>query len=331
MLSRQMLAYSGRARFSTELLHLSEAAGELVELLAASIPKHVRVETDLPEALPRVEVDPTQIRQVIMNLVTNAAEAIGQRPGTVRIAAVREAFDPGLQSGLVLGAELTAGDYVQLSVSDDGEGMTAHTRARLFDPFFTTKGSGRGLGLAAVLGIVRAHHGALHVTSQQGFGTTFRIWLPVAQDTRPAVTREARSEPPPALDAGASERASTSRATHVLVVDDEPIVRMATHAVLDSFDFDVTTVESGDLAVEVVRLHETVDVVLLDVTMPGLPVAATHAAIRELRPKLPIVLTSGFSEQEVIDQLLALPATAFLPKPYSAQDLVDMLQAMVRR
>jgi signal transduction histidine kinase/CheY-like chemotaxis protein len=340
-LSRQMLAYSGRARFSSELLNLGDETTELLELITASIPKHVRVQTDLPADLPRVPVDATQMRQVILNLVTNAAEALAGRPGTVQIAAREGRFDPAEHEGLTLGAEIAAGSFVCLTVRDDGDGMSARTLQRLFDPFFTTKGSGRGLGLAAVLGIVRAHRGALQVRSLQGKGTVFRIWLPAAPGTAehevpsrdaPSGAREPLGEPsaPPtsALDAAHHEpHAEVGQQPRVLVVDDEPVVRTATAAVLQAFGFVVEAAEDGDQAIRAVQATPDLQAVLLDVTMPGRSVTATHTGIRELRPTLPIVLTSGFSEQDVIADLLLRGPTSFLPKPYSAQDLVDRLRS----
>jgi PAS domain S-box-containing protein len=319
-LSQKMLAYSGRGRFTSELLDLSAETAELLQLLEATIPKNVRLSTDLQHEPPPVRVDPAQIRQVIMNLVTNAAEAIGPRPGTVGIAVYAEHFVPAQHGDLTLGALLVPGDYLCLRVSDDGGGMDPRTRERIFDPFFTTKSSGRGLGLAAVLGIVRAHRGVVHVSSQPGAGTTFRIWLPTSRDSRP-----------PAAPPGPPVAAVAASGTRVLVVDDEPIVRQATSAVLEAYGFRVATAEDGDRAVEMVRVMPDLEAVVLDMTMPGRPVVDTHAAIRALRPELPIVLASGFTEQDVIDDLMRKRATVFVQKPFSAQELLDKLAGLLAR
>jgi PAS domain S-box-containing protein len=318
-LSRQMLAYSGRGRFETELLDLSSVTDELLGLLEASIAKNVRVEMELPSGLPLVRVDPAQIRQVIMNLITNAAEAIGERAGTVHLRAAAEHFDPQNHPKLTLGAELPTGEYVCLEVRDDGEGMSPRTLARLFDPFFTTKTSGRGLGLAAVLGIVRSHRGALEVHTVEGRGTTFRVWLPVA---RASVT----SEPLPR----APEPELHARGRRVLVVDDELIVRQAATAVLETFGFVVETAENGDRALELMQMSgASLDAVVLDMSMPGRSVRETYAGIRALRPSLPVVLTSGFTELEVIDELVRQRSTVFVQKPFSAQELVDKLYGLM--
>jgi PAS domain S-box-containing protein len=318
-LSRQMLAYSGRGRFETELLDLSSVTDELMSLLEASIGKNVRVEMELPTGLPLVHVDPAQIRQVIMNLITNAAEAIGERSGTVFLRAGAEHFDPQNHPKLTLGAELVPGDSVCLEIRDDGEGMSPRTLERLFDPFFTTKTSGRGLGLAAVLGIVRSHRGALEVRSVEGKGTTFRVWLPVARASVP------RNEPlpPPSTELRA-------RGLRVLVVDDELIVRQAATAVLESFGFVVETAENGDRALEMMaQSGGSLDAVVLDMSMPGRSVRDTYAGIRTLRPSLPVVLTSGFTELDVIDELVRQRSTVFVQKPFSAQELIDKLYGLM--
>jgi len=321
-LSRQMLAYSGRGRFESELIDLSTVTDELLQLLEASISKSVNVEMALGAGLPLVHVDPAQIRQVIMNLITNAAEAIGARTGTVHVSAAAGRFDPVAYPKLTLGAELAADEYVCLTVRDDGEGMSRQTLKRLFDPFFTTKSSGRGLGLAAVLGIVRAHQGALEVTSSPGAGTTFRVWLPVARRAQ----RDA-----PARVLAASEVPGLQLGKRVLVVDDERVVREAASAVLEAYGFDVETAESGDHAISAMSRASHIDAVVLDMTMPGRNINDTYAGIRGVRAGIPIVLTSGFTEQEVIDNLLTHDATAFMQKPFSAKDLVDKLCALMAR
>jgi CheY-like chemotaxis protein len=207
-------------------------------------------------------------------------------------------------------------------VQDDGEGMSKRTLKRLFDPFFTTKSSGRGLGLAAVLGIVRAHQGALDVASTEGQGTTFRIWLPVAQRAqREAHARVAVSHELPAMQVG----------KRVLVVDDERVVREAASAVLEAFGFHVETADSGDHAVTAMQGSSDFDAVVLDMTMPGRSIGDTYAGIRGARAGIPIVLTSGFTEQEVIDDLLMHEGTVFMQKPFSAQDLLEKLRGLMTR
>jgi CheY-like chemotaxis protein len=234
---------------------------------------------------------------------------------------VAERFDPAAHTNLTLGAELAAGEYVCVAVHDDGEGMSRETLKRLFDPFFTTKSSGRGLGLAAVLGIVRAHQGALEVVSKEGAGTTFRVWIPVAK--RPV--REAQ------VRAVASEAPGQQLGKRVLVVDDERVVREAASAVLEAYGFDVETADSGDHAISAMERTHDIDAVVLDMTMPGRNISATYAGIREMRAGIPIVLTSGFTEQEIIDDLLSHEGTAFMQKPFSAKDLVDKLCALMAR
>lgn len=200
--------------------------------------------------------------------------------------------------------------------------MSRETLKRLFDPFFTTKTSGRGLGLAAVLGIVRAHQGALEVVSKVGAGTTFRVWIPVAPRTaRGAQVRAAVASEVPGQQLG----------KRVLVVDDERVVREAASAVLEAYGFDVETADSGDHAISAMERANDIDAVVLDMTMPGRNISDTYAGIREVRAGIPIVLTSGFTQQEIIDDLLSHEGTAFMQKPFSAKDLVDKLCALMAR
>ena len=317
-LSKQMLAYSGRGPFTTKVLDVSQVVSEMLELVQASIAKNVRLEVELGEALAAVEADPAQLRQVVMNLVTNAAEALGTLSGCVEIRTCAEHFDPPEVPGLTLGAELEPGAYIRLSVADDGCGMDEDTRKRLFDPFFTTKASGRGLGLASVLGVVRAHQGALRVRSTPYEGTTFDVWLPT---TEQVAVVSAQSVP---------ELAVIQPGRRVLVVDDESVVREATAELLKARGFEVWGAEDGTQALETVQREPSFDAVLLDMSMPGPTVTQTHARIRQLDAQVPILLTSGYSDQAVLRDLLQRDSTVFLEKPYGADELVNQLRALLR-
>ena len=314
-LSRQMLSYSGRAHVEAEPTDVSELASELVKLLRASVPAHVELETCLPGGLPRVRADRAQLGQVVMNLVTNAAEAMGEQGGRVRVSTGTEYHDSASRADLTVRARREPGEYVFIEVRDDGPGMDCTTRDRIFDPFFTTKASGRGLGLASVLGIARAHDAALHVETRQGEGSCFRLWLPPTQQPTPS----------PAVAVGAAPQDTQP---HVLVVDDQTMVREATAAALAAVGFVVSMAADGDAALAQAR-RELPDAVVLDMSMPGRSGRNVHAALRKIAPQLPILLMSGYSDPSLLKELLAMPATAFIEKPFSGDDLATKLRALL--
>ncbi|MES2694218.1 MAG: response regulator, partial [Verrucomicrobiota bacterium] len=280
------------------------------QLLSLSISKQAVLRFNLAPGLPAVEGDATQLRQVIMNLVINASEAIGARSGAIGLSTGLTRVDRAYLGGTILAPELPPGTYVSLEVSDNGSGMDAATQAKIFDPFFTTKFTGRGLGLAAVLGIVRGHKGALKVYSEVGRGTTFKILLPCA-----SVAAE------PAPGAAYSPAAWQGRGT-VLVVDDDETVRSTAAAMLKKLGFDVALVADGCEAVEVFRgTPERFTLVLMDLTMPHLDGRQAFAELRRLRADVRVVLMSGFSEEEAISQFTGKGLAGFLQKPFQHEDL----------
>ncbi|HKP62566.1 MAG TPA: ATP-binding protein [Polyangiales bacterium] len=317
-LARQMLAYTGRDHVSVTPLDLSNLARETLELLVSNIPSQILLERDLPEQLPPIEGDQAQLSQVVMNLVINAAEAIGNRPGTIRVSARKEYLDSDRTASLAVRSVRGAMDYVCFEVSDDGPGMDAETRNRIFDPFFSTKGrTGRGLGLASVLGIVRSHQGALQVDAEPGQGTRMRLWLPLASERKRLRPSERRSVAP--LEHGRS----------VLVVDDEPLVRDTAGAVMRLHGFEPHLAADGGAAVELAKRLGSVDLVLLDMSMPGSSVRETYAALRAVLPDAAILLTSGYNDPEVLGQLLEQPNTEFIQKPYTADRLIERCAALL--
>src|SRR5450755_1042732 len=257
-LCRQLLAYSGKGRFIVRPLDTSELVRQTAQLLQLSIGKNSTLRLDLADNLPLVEADAMQMRQVVMNLVLNAAEALGERAGVIGIATgVLHAEGEYLRSTF-LAPELAEGSYVFLEVSDNGCGMGAETQAKIFDPFFSTKFTGRGLGLSAVLGIVRGHKGAIKVYSELGRGTTLKLLFPAADA---AVQKESAARPQPVL-----ERRGT-----VLVVDDEEVVRGVAARILGSYGFDVILATDGRDGVARFReRHAEITVVLMDLTMPAM-------------------------------------------------------------
>ena len=310
-LARQMLAYSGRSRFRIEPVDLPDLVRELLTLLQVSIGKGIVLKLHLPDEPIVVDADAAQLRQVVMNLVINAADAINGRSGTVTIRVDRITADDDYLAEAHPEAGLQAGTYATLEVTDTGVGMDRETQARIFDPFFTTKFTGRGLGLAAVLGIVRGHRGALRVYSEIGHGSTFRVVLPLSA-----------SSPVAHADGDGSWRA---RGT-VLVVDDDPMVRSVARRLLESFGLEVVVAEGGPEAIaRIAAAPESIDAVLLDITMPEMSGPEVFARLSEIRPNLPVVLMSGYHEDELTSDVGA-GISGFVQKPFTPADLARRMR-----
>jgi nitrogen-specific signal transduction histidine kinase/CheY-like chemotaxis protein len=322
-LCKQMLAYAGKGRFVVRQVDLNEVVRENAELLRTSVSRKAQLTFDLAPELPAVLADTAQMRQVVLNLVTNASEALGEQGGQVRVATGTARLVRDTLRTEKLAADLPEGEYTTLEVSDNGPGMPPEVRARVFEPFFTTKFAGRGLGLAAVLGIVRGHRGAIRVESEPGLGSTFRIFLP--RSPAPAAGPAAGTEAPPA----ASRPAWRGEGT-VLLVDDEEAPRSAAAWMLKSFGFQVVQACDGLEALEQFhRRAEAFRLVLLDVTMPRLGGQETLRELRRLRPDLPVVLMSGYSEADVREHFAGERPAGFLPKPFRMDDLMDLLRRVL--
>jgi len=319
-LTRQMLAYAGRGRFVVQRLNLSEIVGELVTLLRTVVPRTAEIDVRLADDLPDVEADASQLRQVVMNLVTNAADAIGGTAGRIEIATGRLSATRDYLAQSCIGADVAPGEFVFAQVADTGCGMDQATLARIFDPFFTTKVTGRGLGLAAVLGIVRSHRGAVTVDSTPGFGTCFRLLLPAA-----AASSSHRHVP------GVIAKTALSGAT-ILVVDDDDGVRTVATLSLERSGFRVVGACDGEEGVAALRERRgEFDAVLLDMTMPRLSGADTCHVIRQMHPDLPVVLMSGYTEPDAVARFGPHEVAGFLQKPFSPATLVRMIQDAVQR
>jgi two-component system cell cycle sensor histidine kinase/response regulator CckA len=313
-LTRQMLAYSGRGHFVVQPTDLNLLVRENVPLLEVALPKSVRLESRLASGLPHVDADVGQLQQVLMNLVINAAEAIGDRGGTVAITTgVREVAWGDAELWRASGQPLSPGRYVALEVCDDGPGMAPETLDRIFEPFFTTKFTGRGLGLAAVLGVVRGHHGALSVDSAPGKGTVFRLLFAPG-------TQLAAGEPTP----GAGQ---VPHRLTVLLVDDEAIVREMVSEVLKAEGLDVLCAEDGAKAVALYgeRCRE-IDVVLLDLSMPGLGGEQTYVRLRAIEPTVRVILSSGYDQDEATRRFGAEGPVGFIQKPYRPSRLMAEIE-----
>lgn len=316
-LTRQLLAYAGKGRFLVRDVNLSSTVKEITGLLRLSVPKSIEVETELAPDLPALQADEGQMQQIIMNLVINASEAIGEtQPGTIRVST--EAVDLPDVVADRLGQQLQPGTYVRLRVRDTGCGMQERTLARIFDPFFTTKFMGRGLGMAAVSGIVRSHNGGIHIESAPGQGTTVTVDLPAVRRRPQVEPAEAESVP----DAGC--------AGTVLVVDDEDMAREFIGTVLERRGYSVLSARDGREALEVFdRNPEIVDLVVLDLVMPVAGGAEALAKIRSRRPDAKILVTSGYSRQEAMRMCRDGQANDFIQKPYTAQQLATKVNSVL--
>jgi len=315
-LTRQMLAYSGKGRFVVEPLDLSRQVEEITHLLSVSISKKVVLRYDLLPGLPAIEADATQVQQVIMNLVTNASEAIGDKEGIITIATGTRDLDQRAMDFLFAGQELAPGRFVTLQVSDTGCGMGPETLSRIFDPFFTTKTSGRGLGLSAMLGILRGHQAGIKIYSEPGKGSTFQVYFPAAGRALPAAEDPL---PPKAVPFHG----------RVLLVDDEEDLRASIAAMLEHLGFEVDPARDGQEAIERFR-PGVYTLVLMDLTMPRLDGKEAFRRMKEVDPAVRVILSSGYNEQEAIQQFLGRGLAGFIQKPYQLKTLVEVLEKALR-
>lgn len=317
-LCRQMLAYSGKGRFVIESLDLGEVVKEMANMLAMSISKKANIQFRFSPDLPRIEADASQIRQVVMNLIINASEAIGDNPGILSLATGAMECDRDYLRGIGEGDELPEGRYVFLEVTDTGTGMDKEMRKKIFDPFFTTKFTGRGLGLAAVLGIVRGHRGTIKVYSEVGKGSTFKVLFP-------ATGKAAISVNGPKVPNEGWKGTGT-----VLLADDEAMVRQVGVGMLESLGFRVLTATDGQEAVEVFRTHmDEIRCVVLDLTMPRMDGEETFREIRRLHPGARVILTSGYNEQQVTQRFAGGGLSGFIQKPYKLNDFRSKLHQVL--
>lgn len=317
-LTQQMLAYSGKGRFVVKALDLAKLIEEMGRLLEISISKKCILRYEFIPGLPLIEADASQVRQIVMNLVINASEAIGDRSGVIAVSTGMMFCDKAYFSETYLDENLTEGLYVYLEVSDNGCGMSPETQAKIFDPFFTTKFTGRGLGLAAVLGIVRGHRGAVKVYSELGRGTTMKVLFP-ASEQQGANARIAPTSPVGWRTSGLA-----------LVVDDEESVRALARVMLEKMGFSVISAADGREAVEVFRQKaDQIDLVLLDMTMPHLNGEETFREMRRIRSGVCTILSSGYNEQSATNRFAGKGLAGFIQKPYRYEGLRDVVQKAI--
>lgn len=302
-LTRQMLAYSGKGSFVVRPLDINRVLQEMALLLSVNISKKIKVHQDFSPSLPQIESDEMQLQQVIMSLVSNAAEAIGDQNGVISLNTRMISLSNDDLHHTLPSCPLNPGNYVALTITDTGCGMAADVMDRIFDPFFSTKGKGRGLGLSAVLGILRGHRSGLSIRSTPGQGSDFTLYLPVRQE------RKISASP---LSLGAQGR--------IMVVDDEPALRAVARRMLEATGYDVDEAGDGDDVLDRLRAGTVWDMILLDLTMPRRDGKETLEAIRKMGCQIPVVICSGYDETEVARATRG-QSDGFLQKPYRMEEL----------
>lgn len=315
-LTRQLLAYAGKARFDMRPVNLSALVKEISALVHASIPKTVYLRLDLDENARSIHADAGQIQQVIMNLVINAAEAIAPNtPGVVVVRTAEQDIDEEYARVYFGAGQVEPGRYVSLEIQDTGVGMDEATRLRIFDPFFTTKFMGRGLGLSAVLGIVRAHHGALRVESRPGEGSTFHAVFPAMGAATPAPEQVEHED-------------DLSGHGLILVVDDEATIRRTAKLALERYGYEVLVARDGLMAVELFEERaDEISLVVMDLTMPEMGGEETLRRLQAIRPDVRVVLSSGYHETDVIEHFAGQRLAGFIQKPYNIRTLAAKVKA----
>ena len=315
-LVKQLLNYAGKGRREMRPIDIGQVMKDALAIVQASVSKKITITRDIPANSPTLEGDVGQIQQLILNLVLNGAEAIGENNGEVSIRVrVRDVAEAEIAKKYAP-FPMPPGAYTEIQVSDNGIGMDERTLQQIFDPFFTTKFMGRGLGLAAALGIVRSHGGGIAVESHRGRGTSFTVLLPAEQETTSenlltlseAITETARGE------------------GLILVVDDEVAIRSIIQHVLEDLGYTVVTAEHGAQALELFdHIPDEVKLVLLDVNMPVLDGGETAVALRERKPDIPILVMSGIADDDALRRFETMRISGFIPKPFAPDQLAQAI------
>ncbi len=315
-LCQQLLSYSGQGSFKTERIDLKFLVREMSQIISVSVPKGIEMTYAFSEEPAFVEADAAQLRQVVLNIITNAAEAIGKAQGSIRLRIknldVQASEEPRVA---YLPDPLSPGLYVELLVIDDGEGMDEDTLTHIFDPFYTTKFTGRGLGLAAVLGIARSHAGAIQVESEPGVGTRFFLLLPASDGS------EAHAVGQPTVGLRKDNNGI------VLVVDDEQAIQLVARQMLERVGYEVLSAFDGQQALDLFHDHqEDIGCVLMDLMMPKMDGIEAFAAIHKIAPELPIILTSGYDEKNFLERLPSQHLAGFIQKPFKMRELINAIE-----
>lgn len=318
-LCRQMLTYSGKGRLSVSNFDFLKLVNDTTSLLKALVSKKATLEISLPASLPFIEADPTQIDQVLINLIINASEALENKNGTIRLSLDAQYCSKEYLSKLILGKDLPEGEYVCLRVSDTGRGISPDALERIFEPFFSTKNAGRGLGLSVMMGIVKSHRGALDVKSALGEGTVFSIFLPVADKPVKKTKKTSRKS-----------KSDWKGTGTVLLADDENTVLEMCREMLQLLGFDVLTALDGKEAVELYKKNqEKISCVILDLTMPNMDGEEAFDEIKKINSKVKILISSGYGERQILQRFNSKSLAAFIQKPYNLEGLKEILSKIL--
>jgi len=314
-LCRQMLMYAGQSSQVQARINLCQLVDGVVEMLSSAIKKSVTIELDLERDAPELTGDNVQIQQIVMNLIINAAEAIGDKSGTIKVTLKKTVIQAERSDTDFMGNTIPAGEYACLDVSDTGCGIDKDAEKRIFEPFYTTKATGRGLGMSAILGIVKLHDGALQLSSSPGIGTTIKIYFPLPDKVCVIETSQSAGFVPSARANGA-----------VLLVDDEAALRVIGSALLKAMGFSAITAANGREALEIYSLHKNeVDLVLMDLNMPVMGGIDAYRLLREMSPSIPVVICSGYSVEGIMEEIDSDEYAAVVQKPYKPDQLQNTL------
>jgi len=321
-LCRQMLTYAGKAQLTMAQVNIGMLVDEMVSMLKTTLPQNAIIKPDLSANIPFINGDASQIRQIVMNLIINASEAIGKEQGEIRVSLTKNTVTAGQSNMDYHGKAIPPGEYVCLEVTDNGCGMDEETKWRIFEPFYTTKFTGRGLGMSVVLGIIMSHNGALQLFSQLGQGTTFKVYLPV-QISDSAGDEKSRPSAPstPWQESGT-----------ILLVEDEDQVRFIAKAMLNNFGFTVVEAVNGKEALELYQKYAVdITLVLTDMGMPIMDGYELFHELKKLCPQLPIIISSGFGDAEVSSRIAISDIAGLISKPYHLDQLRDVLKSVLDR
>ena len=315
-LTNQMLAYSGKGSFIVEPIDLNILVDEMAHLLKVSISKNITLKFSFAENLPTIEADTAQIRQVVMNLITNASEAIGENIGSITI----KTGVINTEKEQVSDKNLDRGKYVYIEISDTGCGIDEKTKAKIFDPFFTTKLTGRGLGLSVVHENVRGHKGSISITSEPYKGTVFTVYFPFSGKPLKVADEEVLPSDEILIAGGG-----------ILVIDDEQDVLEVVKTMLETIDFKVYTASSGREGIEFFRNNaDNIDIILMDITMPNMNGEEAFRKIRKISADIPVIFSSGYSEHDVKQQFKEYYTADFIQKPYQIKTLTGKINMILR-
>jgi CheY-like chemotaxis protein len=318
-LCNQMLAYAGKSPLQKTHVSIVTIVDEIVTMLKATLPQNAVIKTDFSADIPFINADASQLKQIVMNLIINASEAVGEAQGEIRVSLARTRVVAGESCKDFHGKAIVPAEYVCLEVTDTGCGMDEATKWRIFEPFYTTKFTGRGLGMSVVLGIISSHDGALQLFSQLGQGSTFKVYLPVPAGN---AAGDAKDKHHPSIQWQGSGT--------ILLAEDNDQFRFIAVTLLEMFGFTVLEALNGKEALELYRNHAAdITMVLTDMSMPVMDGYALIPALKQLNPKLPIIVSSGFGDEAVISRIDRDQIAGMISKPYTPDKLRDVLKSVV--